>query len=86
MRVPIGFLASFFGYSHTRPEDYDGPPILLTHPADDRWTPPEVSIRFLERSRADTEIVMLDGCGHLPVEEPGLTQLADTMRSVLGRY
>lgn len=86
VRVPIGFLASFFGYSHTRPEDYDGPPVLLTHPADDRWTPPDVSIRFLERIRADTEIVMLDGCGHLPVEEPGLTQLADAMWTVLGRY
>nr|WP_314144051.1 alpha/beta hydrolase [uncultured Rhodococcus sp.] len=86
VRVPIGFLASFFGYPHTRPENYDGPPVLLTHPADDRWTPPDVSIRFLERIRTDTEIVMLDGCGHLPVEEPGLTQLADAMRSVLGRY
>jgi alpha-beta hydrolase superfamily lysophospholipase len=88
VRVPIGFLASFFDYSHTRPEDYDGPSVLLTHPADDRWTPPDVSLGFLERIRADTEteIVMLDGCGHLPVEEPGLTQLADTLRSVLRDY
>ncbi|WP_415974581.1 alpha/beta hydrolase [Rhodococcus sp. 077-4] len=86
VRVPIAFLASFFGYVHTRPEGYDGPPVLLTHPAEDRWTPPEVSIGFLERIRGDTEIVMLDGCGHLPVEEPGLTQLADTLRKVLRRY
>ncbi|OZD09317.1 alpha/beta hydrolase [Rhodococcus sp. 06-235-1A] len=86
VRVPIGFLASFFGYSHIRPEDYDGPPVLLTHPAEDRWTPPDVSIRFLERIRSDTEIVMLDGCGHLPVEEPGLTQLAGALRAVLRTY
>ncbi|MBY4276974.1 alpha/beta hydrolase [Rhodococcus fascians] len=84
--VPVGFLADFFGYAHTRPEEYDGPSVLLTHPAEDRWTPPQVSIRFLQRIRADTEIVMLDGCGHLPVEEPGLTQLADSLRSVLTSY
>lgn len=85
-RVPIGFLADFFAYAHTRPEKYYGPPVLLTHPAEDRWTPPQVSIRFLQRIRATTEIVMLDGCGHLPVEEPGLTRLADTLRSVLRNY
>ncbi|MBY4129060.1 alpha/beta hydrolase [Rhodococcus fascians] len=86
VRVPVGFLADFFAYAHARPEKYDGPPVLLTHPAEDRWTPPQVSIRFLRRIRADTEVVMLDGCGHLPVEEPGLTQLADTLRSVLNSY
>lgn len=84
--VPVGFLADFFGYTHTRPEEYDGPSVLLTHPAEDRWTPLQVSIRFLQRIRADTEIVVLDGCGHLPVEEPGLTQLADSLRSVLRSY
>ena len=86
VRVPVGFLADYFGYAHVRPEKYDGPPVLLAHPAEDRWTPPHVSIRFLQRLRAETAIVMLDGCGHLPVEEPGLTQLADALRSVLKDY
>lgn len=51
-------------------------------PARDQWTPAELSIQFLERIPANTELVLLERCGHFPVEEPGLTQLVETMRSV----
>ncbi|MEU5840230.1 alpha/beta hydrolase [Rhodococcus sp. NPDC047139] len=81
-RVPIGFLDSWFRYRHTPPEDYDGPPVTLVHPADDRWTPPFVSTRFADRIAAPTRTVMLDGCGHFPIEEPGLTQMREAVEDV----
>ena len=84
-RVPIGLLASYLNFQHTAPETFDAAPVTLLHPADDRWTPPELSIRFLERIKSSTSLVLLERCGHFPVEEPGLTQLADAMRSLCDR-
>ncbi|MGC7101027.1 alpha/beta hydrolase [Amycolatopsis lurida] len=81
-RVPIGFLASFLAFRPTAPETFDATPVTLVHPAEDRWTPAELSIRFLNRIKAPTTEVLLDGCGHYPIEEPGLTQLADSMKAL----
>ena len=81
--VPLGFLSSYFSFEHTAPEAFRTTPVLLTHPADDRWTPPELSLQFLRRINAPTEFVMLDGCGHFPVEEPGLTQFHDAVDTLL---
>lgn len=82
-RIPLGFLADFVDYRHTRPEDFTAAPITLVHPAADEWTPPESSIRFLERVPGRSEVVLLDDCGHFPVEEPGITQLAATLRRIV---
>ncbi|EHR51325.1 lysophospholipase [Saccharomonospora marina XMU15] len=84
VRVPIGFLSSFLRFAHTPPEDFDAAPVLLVHPAEDRWIPPEVSARFLARINGDTSLVLLDNCGHFPAEEPGLTLLIDALRSLQG--
>lgn len=81
-RVPLGFLASYLNFQHTPPETFDAAPVTLLHPARDRWTPAELSIRFLDRIPGGTDLVLLDGCGHFPIEEPGLTQLVDTMGAV----
>ncbi|MEU0543547.1 alpha/beta hydrolase [Nocardia sp. NPDC005978] len=83
VRVPLGFLSSFLRYRHTAPELFPKTPVTLVHPAEDRWTPPELSVRFLERLGAPAELVLLEGCGHFPVEEPGIDQLADALRGVL---
>lgn len=83
VRVPLGFLADWFTHIHTAPEDFHAAPVILTHPADDRWTPPAASLRFLDRMAAPTRSVLLENCGHWPIEEPGLTQLVDTVRSVV---
>lgn len=82
-RVPLGFLSSFLGFRHTPPEVFDTTPVTLVHPAADRWTPPELSIQFLDRIAGKTDLVLLENCGHFPIEEPGLTQLATAVRSVL---
>lgn len=77
--VPLGFLSSWMNYRHTAPESFDAAPVTLVAPAADTWTPPALSIRFLRRICAPTRLVMLENCGHFPIEEPGLTQLRDAM-------
>lgn len=85
VRVPLGFLSSWLNSAHTLPEDFDAAPVTLVHPAADAWTPPELSIRFLDRIAAPTELVLLKNCGHAPIEEPGLSQLATALRGLVDR-
>ena len=82
-RVPLGFLASWMAYRHTPPEAYSGAPVTLVAPAADAWTPPELSIAFLQRISGPTRMVMLERCGHFPIEEPGLGQLRGAAQRVL---
>lgn len=63
------------------PREYAGPPVLLVHPGEDRWTPAALSVRFLEQLAAPTRSVTLPGCGHFPVEEPGFSALLDEVRT-----
>lgn len=81
--VPLGFLSSWLNFSHTAPEHYRGAPVTLVAPAADTWTPAELSARFLDRIAGPTRTVLLENCGHYPIEEPGLTQLEATGREVL---
>ena len=82
-RVPLGFLSSWLNHRHTAPERYRGAPVTLVAPAADSWTPPELSLRFLQRISGDAAAVLLQRCGHYPIEEPGLTQLEAAGRQVL---
>lgn len=69
--VPLGFLRSWLehdpGYE---PRTFQACPVVLAHPGDDRWTPLDVSRSFLDEMAVPTELVVLEGCGHFPVE-PG---------------
>lgn len=82
VHVPLGFLGSWLNFTHTAPESFNAAPVTLLHPAADRWTPPELSIAFLERIAAPTKLVLLDNCGHYPIEEPGLSQAAEALRAI----
>lgn len=82
-RVPLGFVASWLNYRHTPGPRYAGPPVTLLAPAADRWTPPELSMAFLQQISAPTKAVLLQGCGHFPIEEPGLTQLRDEVQNLI---
>ncbi|WP_395308104.1 alpha/beta hydrolase [Mycobacterium sp. AMU20-3851] len=88
-RVPLGFLSSWLNHRHTAPKQYRGAPVTLVAPAADAWTPPELSLRFLQQISGDTTAVLLQRCGHYPIEEPGLTQLEaagrQVVRAVLGQ-
>jgi alpha-beta hydrolase superfamily lysophospholipase len=79
-RIPLGFLRSFLDSAPAvEPEDATGPPLLLAHPAEDRWTPTAMSLRFFDRIAAPRELVLLENAGHYPVEAPGAHQLLDAI-------
>jgi alpha-beta hydrolase superfamily lysophospholipase len=75
--VTMSFLASYTDYQPAiEPEDFDICPILLTQPAQDRWTPLHLSQLFLERvKRVPVKVAMLENAGHYPLEQPGLNQM-----------
>ncbi|MCT2584113.1 alpha/beta hydrolase [Actinophytocola gossypii] len=81
-RMPLGFLRSFLDSAPAvEPEDATGVTVVLAHPAEDRWTPTEVSLRFFDRIAAPKRLVPLLGAGHYPVELPGARQLVDAIGS-----
>ncbi|MBX7446886.1 alpha/beta hydrolase [Mycolicibacterium sp. 3033] len=83
--VPLGFVSSWMNFPHTAAEDFTAAPVTLVAPTADTWTPPELSIRFLQRISAPTSLVRLENCGHYPIEEPGLGQLREAMLTVRGQ-
>lgn len=83
-RVSLAFLLDWLDTAPAvDPEAFTTCPVLLVHPADDRWTPLSFSERFLRRISAPTAVVPLQGAGHLPVEEPGLGQLRAAVAAFL---
>lgn len=83
--IPLGFLATFLAYPHSRrrSEGEAAVRITLAHPAQDAWTPASLSITTLRRLEGVGHIVMLENCGHFPIEEPGLTQLVEAVEERL---
>lgn len=82
-RVALGFLRTWLGaVPPVEPEQFDAAPVILVHPGEDRWTPPELSLRFLRRLGGESRYVALENAGHFPVEEPGLGQLAAVLDEI----
>lgn len=81
--VPVRHLTSFLGSTRPVQPERSTTPLLLVHPGDDRWTPPTVSLRFLQRVDAPTRYVELDNCGHLPIEPPGVGQMQQAFTEFL---
>lgn len=83
-RIPLGFVRSWFthdpGYE---PETFAACPVTLAHPGDDRWTPIEISRAWFDGLTVDKQVHVLDGCGHFPVEEPGVTQLGEALAATV---
>lgn len=85
-RVPSGLLASLFGTAPAvEPEQFDRCPVLMVHPASDAWTPVAISDRFFNRLATPRERVLLDRCGHFPIEQPGVDQLRHALLAFLER-
>lgn len=70
IKVPLGFLVSLIRYRHS-----PSPEVVLAHPAEDTWTPLRLSTAYRHQ-----KLIMLEGCGHFPVEEPGVEVLIDTLK------
>lgn len=71
------FLDSYIRYRPAvAPADFDACPLLLTQPADDRWSPLHLSEPFLRQiTKVPVLITLLERAGHYPLEQPGLDQL-----------
>ena len=67
------------------PEQFTSCPVLLAHPGLDPWTTLSISRPFYDRIAAQKELVVLDGAGHFPYEEPGLSRLHDALAALLDR-
>ncbi|WP_330960071.1 alpha/beta hydrolase [Photobacterium sp. 53610] len=81
--VSLTFLDSYIHYQpEIAAEDFDICPILLTQPANDRWTPLELSKLFLSRiHKVPVKTVLLENAGHYPLEQPSLSQMVDAIDS-----
>jgi pimeloyl-ACP methyl ester carboxylesterase len=79
--VSLRFLDRYMNYAPAvEPQDFQACPVLLTQPAEDRWTPLHLSTPFLSRiTKVSVDTVMLDNSGHYPLEEPGLQQMQDAI-------
>jgi alpha-beta hydrolase superfamily lysophospholipase len=85
-RVPLGLLASLFDtVPALEPEQFDRCPVLMVHPDRDAWTPVRISDRFYARLAAPRQRVLLERCGHFPIEQPGVDQLRDALLPFLAR-
>lgn len=84
--VPVRFLRSLMTTAPDRPpEAFDTCPVLLVHPERDFMTPLEMSRRFFDRLSGDKTFVLLEGAGHMPLEQPGIDQLERAVFDFLGR-
>jgi alpha-beta hydrolase superfamily lysophospholipase len=82
--MPVGFLRTFLASGPlVPPETFDVCPVLLTHPADDRWTDIAISRLFFDRLKVSKQLVMLGNAGHFPIEEPGASELRTTLLNFL---
>jgi alpha-beta hydrolase superfamily lysophospholipase len=83
-RVPLRFMHSLMAMRPAiEPEDFDLCPVLLAQPAADTWTTIEASRPFFDRIKGPKELVMLENCGHLAIEEPGLSRLEEVVVTFL---
>lgn len=85
--VTMGFLRSLMNVKPARePENFDICPILLAHPEVDPWTPLELSKVFYDKIKGEKKLVVLKGCGHFPVEEPGRHQLEEALQRFVNNH
>lgn len=79
--MPIRFLHSYMTYTPAiEPGDFDACPVLLTQPAEDRWSPRHLSTPVLSKiTKVPVREVSLTNAGHYPLEDPGLQQMVDAI-------
>ena len=67
------------------PEDFDHCSVLFFQPEKDNIIPWEISAPFYEKLNCDKKVVFLKGCGHIPMEEPGINQLKEAAKLFLNQ-
>lgn len=86
-RVPFAFLLSILDAKpDVEPEAFQLCPLLLIHPELDRMTPLNLSELFFSRIKTSKQLHVLKGCGHIPIEEPGVEDMTHvTLAFMAGR-
>jgi alpha-beta hydrolase superfamily lysophospholipase len=80
--VRWGFLRSLVNAKPLiEPNEFYQCPVLLVHPEIDPWTPLDLSMKFFDKIAASKSVVVLEGCGHFPIEFPGKTKLEKSIES-----
>ncbi|NLT31759.1 MAG: alpha/beta fold hydrolase [Propionibacterium sp.] len=79
----LGWMRSFLkSRPHTPAEQVDVP-VVLVHGVRDRWTPMDLSVKYLRRIPAPTAVVPLVDSGHFPADEAGLATLINSVALVV---
>ncbi|PCJ45551.1 MAG: alpha/beta hydrolase [Moraxellaceae bacterium] len=77
-KVEICFLLSMMGSEPIKePEQFMKIPVLLCHPGNDKWTPASISELFFDRIKANKNKIILENCGHFPIESPGREKMEE---------
>lgn len=84
-RVSLGWMRSYLQSRPVQEPELFTTPTYLLHPEDDRWTPLTISAPFFSRIAAVKSLVMLEGSGHFPVEQPGLTQMMTEIQQIVDK-
>ena len=61
-------------------------PVLLSQPAEDHWTPLELSLPTINRLTVPHQVVMLPKGGHYPIEAEALEQLCKSSIEFIQKY
>ena len=84
--TPLRFMRSLLTIRPAiEPENFDVCPVLLAHPAADKWTTIEASKPIYDRIKGPKELVKLENGGHFPLEEPGFSRLEEAAVAFLGK-
>lgn len=61
----VRYINSFINYNPAiEPDEFNRCPLLLAHPAEDRWTDIKISKIFFDQLNCPKELKMLDNAGH----------------------
>jgi pimeloyl-ACP methyl ester carboxylesterase len=79
------FLSTYMNHKPVmEPEEFNVCPILLTQPDLDKWTPLHLSELVLRKiKRVEVKTVIMEEAGHYPIEQPGVSQMADAIIAFL---
>lgn len=82
--VYLKFLRTLFEAKPSiEPEHFDQCPLLFFQPKEDFIIPWGISEPFYNRLGCEKDVVFLDNCGHIPMEEPGIYQLREKALSFI---
>lgn len=83
-KITLQFLRTFLNMKPIiEPEHFDRCPVLLIHPEQDFITPYTISEPFYQLLQCKKQLVMLEGAGHFPIEQPGVDQMQSAVLSFL---